>query len=148
MIKISWGTKIAVLYITFVGLIVMMVVMSFHQKLELVSEDYYEKELAFQHKLDETKNAEALQDSITHNITNTDINLQFQSQFKTKKITGEILFFRPSDASKDYKTAIALNADAQQKISLKNFSKGMYKMQISYKDEQTPYFTEQTIVIP
>ena len=148
MIKINWGTRIAVLYIAFVGLIVIMVIMSIHQKIDLVSEDYYDKELVFQDKINEMKNAETLEGKITHIITQTDVELQFQQEFKSKKITGEILFFRPSDASKDFKTDVALNADAHQKISLKNLSKGMYKMQISYKDAQTPYFTEQTIVIP
>jgi hypothetical protein len=148
MLKINWGTKIAVLYIGFVGLIVVMVVMSMHQKIDLVSEDYYNKELMFQDKINEMKNTNSLSGTITHTITNTAIELQFQPEFKTKKVTGEILFFRPSDSSKDFTTAVSLDENAEQKISLNKLSKGMYKMQISWKDESKGYFAEETIIIP
>ena len=144
----SWGIKIAVLYTGFIGLTVFMVVMSMRQKIDLVSEDYYNKELAYQSKIDEMKNAEALTATITHTFTNTDLELQFQPEFKTKKLTGQILFFRPSDSSKDFELPITLNEDGQQKIGLNKLSKGMYKMQISWKADNTPYYSEETIVIP
>ena len=148
MLKISWGTKIAALYIGFVGLIVVMVVMSMQQRIDLVSDDYYDKELVFQDKINEMSNTNLLSGSITHSITDTDIELQFQPEFKAKKVTGEILFFCPSNASKDFKTTVALDENASQKVSLKGLSKGMYKMQISWKDEAKAYFSEETIVIP
>jgi hypothetical protein len=43
MIKISWGYKIAALYIGFVLLVLFMVFMAMQQKIELVSPDYYAK---------------------------------------------------------------------------------------------------------
>jgi len=125
-----------------------MVVMSVHQKIDLVSDDYYNKELMFQDKINEIKNSNSLSGNIKHIITNTDIELQFQPEFKAKKISGEILFFRPSDSSKDVKTVVSLDENAEQKISLSTLSKGMYKMQISWKDESRAYFAEETIVIP
>ena len=148
MLKISWGVKIAILYCTFIGLVVVMVFMSVHQNIDLVSEDYYKKELVFQDKINEMKNAEALSGKITHSITNSDIELQFQEEFKTRKVTGDILFFCPAAASRDYQIPVSLNENAQQKISLSKFTKGMYKMQISWKDDKTHYFAEETIVIP
>ena len=144
----SWGVKIAVLYTGFIGLVVFMVMMSMRQKIDLVSEDYYTKELAYQSKIDEMKNAEALTATISHTFTNTDLELQFQPEFKSKKLTGQILFFRPSDSSKDFETPVAINEDGQQKIGLNKLSKGMYKMQISWKVDNTPYYSEETIVIP
>ncbi len=148
MLKISWGTKIATLYIGFVLLIITMVTVSMRQKIDLVSDDYYDRELKFQDKINELNNANALPEKISHIITNTAIELQFQSIFKGKNMLGDILFFCPSDASKDFKTTIDLNENAQQKISLATFKKGMYKMQISWKVDNTPYFYEETIVIP
>ena len=144
----SWGVKIAVLYTGFIGLVVFMVMMSMRQKIDLVSEDYYTKELAYQSKIDEMKNAEALTATISHTFTNTDLELQFQPEFKSKKLTGQILFFRPSDSSKDFETPVAINEDGQQKIGLNKLTKGMYKMQISWKVDNTPYYSEETIVIP
>jgi hypothetical protein len=148
MIQISWGTKIAILYIGFVLLMGIMVIMCLQQKADLVSEDYYEKELAFQDRIAETNNADALTEKITYVITDKNIELNFPSVFNEKKVTGEIVFFRPSDASKDYKTSIRLNEKQQQLIPVNNLSKGMYRMQISWKANDKAYFNEETIVMP
>lgn len=148
MIKIGWGTKTTILYVSFALLIGTMVAMCVNQKIDLVSSDYYQKELLFQTKIDEAKNAEALTEKISHTITEENLELFFPTVFKGKKVYGEILFFRPSDASKDYKTNIELNGSVQQSIALNYLSKGMYKMQIGWEAESTSYFIEETIVIP
>lgn len=148
MIKIGWGTKITILYIGFALLIGTMVAMCVNQKIDLVSADYYQKELVFQTKIDEAKNADGLAEKISHTITEKNLELFFPNVFTEKKVLGEILFFRPSDASKDYRTNIKLNESVQQSIVLNNLSKGMYKMQIAWEAEGTSYFIEETIVIP
>jgi hypothetical protein len=148
MIKISWGTKIAILYIGFVLLMGTMVAMCIRQKVELVSDDYYQKELEFQSRINQTKNADALNEKITHTINEKHIELKFPSVFKEKKITGEIVFFRPSDASKDYKTQVQLDEQQLQLIPVNKLYKGMYKMQIGWTANDTSYFSEETMVIP
>ena len=148
MTNISWGTKIAILYIGFVILILSMVTMAMKQKVELVSDDYYAKELAFQDKINEMNNANALPEKITHNIYNNSFILIFPTAFKNKQVNGNIEFYRPSDQSKDFNTIILLTENLEQEINLKNFSKGMYKMKISWNADNTKYFTEETIVIP
>ena len=65
MLNISWGKRIAILYIGFVALIGVMIALSMGQKVELVSEDYYDKELVFQNKIDEMNNANALSEKIS-----------------------------------------------------------------------------------
>jgi hypothetical protein len=147
MLKISWGTKIASLYIGFVLLIGTMVFMCMNQKIDLVSPDYYEKELAFQSKITEMNNANSLSEKIDHVIEADGVHLQFPSEFSNKAITGEVYFFRPSDASKDLKINIQLK-DLKMIIPSEKTSKGMYKMQISWSVANTPYFVEETIVIP
>jgi len=148
MVNISWGTKIAILYISFAALIIVMVIMSMQQKIDLVSDDYYAKELVFQDKLNEMNNANSLPGKITHNITENAFKFTFPAIFKNTSIIGNIEFYRPSDNSKDLKLPIQLNNNLEQYIRLKQLSKGMYKMNISWTANKTNYYTEETIVIP
>lgn len=148
MVNISWGTKIAVLYISFVAMIGFMVTLCMRQNVELVSDDYYERELVFQDKINEMNNANALPEKISHTMLPEGIQIQFPALFKNKKVSGEILFFRPSDKSKDHSTPIQLNGEAQQLIPKQLLSKGMYKMKITWAAEGISYFTEEIIVIP
>lgn len=148
MAQISWGTKIAALYIGFVGLVIVMVTFSMNQKIELVSSDYYAKELKYQDKINEMNNANALSEQIKYTITGDQLEILFPVDFKDKKVTGEILFFKPSDATKDYKLPIKLNTGLKQTISKSLLSNGMYKMQVSWTVEEKNYFNESIIVLP
>ena len=55
----NWGFKILMLYAAFVGMIIFLVFRTAHENIDLVTEDYYQQELAFQNKIDQT--AAALQ---------------------------------------------------------------------------------------
>lgn len=147
MLNIGWGTRIAILYIGFVALIGVMIALSMGQKVELVSEDYYDKELVFQNKIDEMNNANALSEKISHTFSNDYFLIQFPKE-NGQNVSGQILFFRPSDLSKDLKIDIKLDSLSKQQIALDKLSKGMYKMKISWNANNTPYYAEETIVIP
>ncbi len=64
----NFGSKITVLYLSFVGLILTLVFMCFGQKVELVSKDYYAQELKFQDKIDAINNEKGLSGSISHSL--------------------------------------------------------------------------------
>lgn len=147
MSKIGWGTKIAILYIGFVVLVIAMVVISMNQKIDLVSDDYYPKELVFQKQINSSTNAKALADTIANTVTLNGVDLQFPSIFKGKTVTGKIEFFRPSDSSKDYSITIKLDENAHQFISSKELISGKYKMQISWKADNTDYYSEHIVII-
>ncbi len=148
MATISWGTKIASLYIGFVVLVIGMVTFSMNQKIELVSPDYYAKELKYQDKINEMNNANALTEQVNHAITKAGIEIRFPTAFTNKNVKGEVVFFCPSDASRDYKTPLTLNANGVQMIAGSSLQSGMYKMQLSWSADAKNYFTEETIVIP
>jgi hypothetical protein len=148
MLKLSWGYRIAILYIGFVALIGFMVILCINQRIDLVSDDYYEKELVFQNKINETNNANNLDEKITHTISDNALEILFPSSLKGVALTGDVLFFRPSDAAKDFKCSLSVDANNIQKIDLTKLTKGMYKMQVSWKANNTSYFAEQVIVIP
>lgn len=148
MLNISWGTKIIILISGFAILMGTMVTMAFRQNIELVSEDYYNQELKYQDRINELNNANALSEKITHKIFPVGIYFQFPEFFKTKNVTGEIIFFRPSDKIKDYKTPIILNSDGQQFISSEYLSKGRYDLKIRWEADSKAYFTEEIIIFP
>ena len=56
----NWGYKILMVYILFVAGIMVMVFMSSTQNTDLVTTDYYEKELVYQQKIDQISRTSAL----------------------------------------------------------------------------------------
>ena len=62
--KINFGVKVVIFYLAFVTLILTLVFKCINNKSELVTKDYYAKELAFQNRLD----ASARQAESNYNI--------------------------------------------------------------------------------
>jgi len=143
----SWGIKITVVYVGFVLMILSLVIISATSKSELVAKDYYAQELAFQEKIDAMANETGLQVSITHSISENAAVLRFPQAEMAKDFSGDVLFFRPSDASKDLKIKLAFDANGQQLIAKNKLSKGVYKMCISWINNATTYYKEEIITI-
>ena len=145
--RISWGYKITILYVGFVALIVCMVTMAMHQKVDLVSKDYYEQELKFQDKINKTNRANALKEPLTWEIKQSELKLKFPQQFNGQKINGSIYFFRPSDASLDKTITIPTDTATVKNIPTQQLKKGLYKMQISWDVNSQEYYNEGIIQV-
>jgi nitrogen fixation protein FixH len=142
----NFGGKIVVLYVSFVGLILTLVFMSYGHDVELVSKDYYAQELKYQDKLNAISNANALPKSISHKVGGGTIILTIDSSLVNTGISGTINFFRPSDSSMD--TQFKMNfVEGQQVIDAKKLSHGSYKMQLTWKSSGKNYFKEEVIFI-
>ena len=128
-------------------MIVTMVVLCIGQTVDLESKDYYAKELAFQGRIDASANANALENSISHEITSTHVVLKAPQEFLKQRTTGEVVFYRASDASKDVKLPLVFSAEGEQRIDKKQFIKGVYKMQLSWQQNNKNYYKEAIITI-
>jgi hypothetical protein len=143
----SWGYRIAILLGSFVMLLTFMTIKAFRQNFDLVSEDYYGKEIKFQSQIHKQQNQMNLTHPLTCKMESENIIVLFPKDFEGKAIVGDILLFRPSDAKKDF--TVAINAiDGAFLIPKSKFSTGMYKIQIDYKVDDTDYYYENALMIP
>lgn len=143
----NFGGKIVVLYLGFVALILTLVFMSYGQKIELVSTDYYAQEINFQQKINATNNEKSLSgSSITHSINGNSIILKIDSVLLSNDFKGMITFFRPSDSDQDVHLKMNF-VNNEQIIDAKNLIHGAYKLQLSWESNQKNYFKEEVIFI-
>lgn len=142
----NWGKKITIVYLAFVALIVTMVVISARQKVDLVSSDYYAKELNYQSDINKMKNANALSTKLKCSLINNTIELIFPDEHQNKSITGNAFVYKPSDNKSD--RVFPLNTfEGREVISTQDLSKGMYKIKVDWVVEGVEYQTESVIVI-
>jgi hypothetical protein len=138
----SWGWRIVFLYGSFVVLMVGMAVLAFQQDFDLVADDYYEQEIAFQGRIDQLTNAaEDNQKVVIINTANT-----IQLVFANLVLDAKIHFFRPSDDTMDFKLEEA-RVDSQMNVSLDRFSKGKYLVKVEWKANGKTYFQEDDLFI-
>ena len=142
----NFGGKIVVLYLSFVALILTLVFMCFGQKVELVSKDYYAQEIAFQDKINAVNNEKSLNGSINHSVIGNEVILTIDSTLLSNDFEGTIVFFRPSDSSKDVKIKMNFN-NYTQIINGSSLIHGAYKLQLTWVTNHTKYFKEEVIFI-
>jgi hypothetical protein len=142
----NWGYKILVVYGIFVAGIVFMVFKSSNEKMDLVTTDYYAKELKYQDKIDATLRANSLSEDISYEVTGKQVVLHFPKDFAGKKITGTAELYCPSDEDKDIKQDFAVD-DATVTININTGNKGQHELHISWQVNGVDYYFEKKIFI-
>lgn len=142
----NWGHGITILTISFICFMTFLVVGAFRQNVDLVTENYYQKELEFQDRIDRKKNQQKLKGTIQCIQKDDEIQLQFPSEISPDSIQGALVLFCPSDAAKDVLLPVTVT-NGMQRINKKQLSKGMYRLQLEYSSMGTNYYYEKDLMI-
>lgn len=146
--KLNWGTGIAIFIGIFIITMVSMVFKASQQSHELVTTDYYAKELDFQNLLQKSKRTLAtFEQPIKTKIVANKLELTFPDEVENERITGSIYFFKASNQNKDLNVPIKTE-NRKQFFELSDFTRGKYDLKIEWKVNQDEYYTELEIRIP
>ncbi|WP_242204301.1 FixH family protein [Aestuariivivens insulae] len=110
--KLNWGTGIVIAFIGFISFIMYFIItMNVNDKYDhdLVTEDYYGEELAYQNDIEKLKNAKTLTENISYEKTGEGLKILFPKNLDHKRITGKMFLYRPSNKQLDFETAISLS---------------------------------------
>lgn len=138
--RISWGTKIALLYSGFVVMILALVITTFRQNVELVTEDYYQQEVGFQKHLDAARAANALHDPLRITANAQTLTIKFPERFAGQALNGKVLFYAPTKAAADRNFSLTDVKDGQWTVSREKLSHVPYEVQVSWNAGETEYF--------
>lgn len=142
----NWGKKILIVYIAFVLGIVFMVYKSSTQTTDLVTTDYYAKELKYQDKIDEIKRVSELTAPVECGLSDNALTIQFPKDFAGKQLAGEAVLYCPSDEKKDMKKIFSLKDETLQ-IPIPAGNKGQYELHLTWQDGGVTYYFEKKIFI-
>lgn len=143
-LKLGWGSRIAFLYGGFVVLIAILVMGSMRQEVDLVAEDYYQQEIAYQDVLDAGKNQSTLSSPVSIHANEKMVTLEFPIEFQDKLINGNIQFYSPINSGGDKQ--IALN-DVQGLVNIQRseLQKTSYTIKINWEADGKQYYQESEI---
>lgn len=145
--KINWGTGIVISFILFIGFIMYMVItMMSGDKYnhDLVTEEYYKKEINYQEEIDAEKNAQLLSENIEVKISSKGVEIYFPKDLKFKEIKGTINFYRPSNKKLDFNLPIDLTSHSLI-IPNEKIVEGKWGITIDWKYEGVNYLFKDKI---
>jgi hypothetical protein len=143
----NWGTKILIVYIAFVLGIVFMVFKSSMQNTDLVTTDYYAKELKYQEKIDEISRANALSSPVQYSIQGSQLSVNFPVEMKGKKTDATVQLYCVADKAKDIVKEIK-GINQSFHFSIPGQNKGLHILKINWVTDQVNYYSEQKLMIP
>lgn len=125
-----------------------MVYLSMRETVDLVSPDYYADELAFQQRIDAGKNSTDDHANWILSSNPSAVTIAYSNPEDASRLSGTILFLRPSDVDKDIKEPLKLDAFGKQYINNNQFLKGSYLVSIDWKVGEKHYFEQLNHFVP
>lgn len=141
----SWGNKLVVVFVAFVGLIATLVYSAMNTKFELVTKDYYKEELRYQEKIDGAANAASAgqlqlqQDAAT-------ITLQLPASLSEGLAEGEAWFYCKTDAKKDRRLPVRIE-EGRYSFDKDSFAKANYELKLQLLVKGQPYYYKEFITV-
>jgi hypothetical protein len=140
----NWGKGLTIAIIAFMSFILYMVITLITKgNADLVSEDYYKKEIEYEKEITALKNSDNATEKVTINDKGEFIVFQFPT---TKEIDNiEIHLLRPNNDKGD--VTFSEKDTKNVMIEKKNLEKGIYKASIKYDSEGQPFLQKEELNI-
>src|SRR5580765_5775172 len=108
LMKFNWGTGLALTFAIFAAGMLFLVTLCMKQNEDLVSTDYYNREIAFQQQINKESNSRELIQplQIQYDQSQQQVAIIFPAELKNESITGSIHFFKPDNAALDFDVAV------------------------------------------
>lgn len=139
--KWNWGTGIVLAFVAFISFIMYFVVVANSDPRadhDLVTEEYYRKELEYQGDLTAAANLEASGGKVAIVRLPEGLGVRFPAGMDPQKIDGKMFLYRPSNKQLDFEWPIQ-NSDTLQLIPASRLLDGRWDIRLSWTYEGKPY---------
>jgi hypothetical protein len=144
--KMNWGYKILIVYLVFVTGMLTLVYMSSMENKDLVSENYYEEEIKYQHVIDESANTASLSSEPVINRNKNIVNITFPAEFTNEKTDGDWVLYYAADKSKDVQGKLNV-VNGKYSIELPDNATGTYQLKLKWQVAKKKYYYEKVITL-
>ncbi len=148
VMKWNWGTGLALGMVTFISFILYFVItMSTDKKYshDLVTEEYYAKEMTYQDEIDAETNTNNLVEKIKSKKVKEGWEIIFPNEMSFSKINGKVFLYRPSNQKLDFEIPLELSS-ANLLIPDKNLIGGRWNIILEWTYEGKLFMYKEEIV--
>lgn len=144
--KFNWGYKIIFIYTVFVLGILTMVFLSAKENRDLVSENYYAEEIAYQKLIDQSSKTAALSAPVELIASAGQLIIELPKEFDGLQANGEWTLYYAADKARDIAGNIHTEI-GKYSIVVPNDATGQYLFKIHWKTGDKEYYFEKNIFL-
>lgn len=112
---------------------------------DLVTEDYYKKEVEFNKDMVQETNAKSLAEDVSWKKTAEGIIIEFPKTLQVENITGNVFLYRPSNKQFDFEMPISLS-NHNLLIPDKRLLGGRWNIKVYWQYNDTSYLFKKDII--
>lgn len=142
--KFNWGWGILISIIVFLLIMAAIIIFSMNKKVDLVTKDYYKKELEYQTHIDIENKSRLLNKEIKIEINEKYLVITFPD---STNIEGRLNFYRPSDSNLDFNIPIKLKNSNKLFVEKNKIAKGFWKLKVNWKENDQDFYTENSFIV-
>lgn len=145
--RISWGNKLLIVLIVFVGGMSFLVLQCLHTDYELVSSDYYKQELEYQQVIDASRLANALGSDTRVQYAQGLVQIQLPDEMKDQAVSGTAYFYCPTAAGNDRRIKLNPDKNGRQVIDGHDLKAASYIVKLSWSAGDKQYYSEKNLIV-
>jgi nitrogen fixation protein FixH len=142
-----WAIGLVATFGVFVAGVCVMVVTSVTKDVDLVTDDYYQKGLRYEERIQTVERTRALVEQVAMRVGKDVVELSFPRGFTPAMVRGEITIYRPSDRRLDVALPVRLDSTGQQQILTGGLKRGLWKVQLSWTYRGVDYYNELPVTL-
>ena len=146
--KWNWGTGIVLAFAAFISFIMYFVYVANSDPRadhDMVTEEYYRKELEYQQDLDASRNLELFGGRVEVVRIPEGLGIRFPEGMDPKGLDGKMSLYRPSNKQLDFEIPIQ-NSDTLQLIPASRLLDGRWDIRVKWTYEGKPYLFRGRII--
>jgi len=127
----------------------LLVFLSARSPADLVSPDYYERELRYQEDLDRRARTLALADRVqlTYDAARHQLTLALPADHAARRAVGQIHLYRPSAAGQDRRIPLALDAHGRQTLDTAAWPAGLWRVRVTWRVGEEEFALDEQVVV-
>lgn len=144
----SWGHGVAIALGSFIIFILFLIFVFSRgmQNSELISENYYQDELAYQDVIDAKNNADLLAEKPVFAQNSQGITITFPQSVAPENMKAEFDLFRTDDSNLDVHKEITLNSQKKFTIPRNVILAGSYTLKLKWQKDKKPYQVDYDVL--
>ncbi len=142
----SWGNAIILVFILFAGFIGTMVYLMHLERIDLVRDDYYQDEIAYQRQINRVANSRQIDATafIQYVPTSHEIRLTLPDSLQR----GTFLLYRPADRRQDVRLTLNTATPTTSVIAMQGKPGGLWRAQLTWTNGQRDFYTDRKLTLP
>ncbi len=144
-----WPIAIIGYFIVFAAFIAAYTTFAFHQKMDLVSDNYYDAEIRFQKQIERISRTRLAMTSamVNYDAARQAINIKFPPAQTKLQPYGKIELYRPSDSNLDREIRLDLDQKGAQVLDASQLQPGFWKVRLQWTAAGKEYFFDQPVTV-